>query len=339
MKKRFITLILLAVGCTVTHAQNYSIQQLHATQQFYLNSTTRTDFGHGDNTTYLAVELPPNTKEWYYSFSATQEKSNKSLNLFPQLLDLFDQSGTLSMVMESIVVPEGNARTNIRVTDFDNAMKFNNGEAYHYFPDFSRENYTEGVVKVTQGTAETVYLCFENPNSLDGISLNIEVSAMVGDKSEGEQALEDLGESIDDFIEAIKENKQAKIENQKKANEWLNYSNTGWVLFESGQYEQSMIYTQKAQEIANHPGLCFNMGIAKWAKDSTDCLPDYLEGLNMLYDLSSKEEAVELLESALSDIETAEEKIEGFKRHEATYAVVKHKLGEIQTIENWKRKR
>jgi tetratricopeptide (TPR) repeat protein len=332
---RFVLMLLVT---TTLQAQNYSIQKIHDQQQFYLNSTTRTDFGLGDNKTYLAIELPLNTKEWYYSFTAVQNESNQTLNLFSQLANLYDKTGALSLLMESIVVPEGNIRANILLTDYDNAMAFNNGKAYRYWPSYSRENYTEGVVKVTTIRSGTVYLCFRNPNALDGVTISVEVSALVGDKSEQEQAWDDLGEAFGDLIEEIQESKEAKQKSKKKENEWLNYWSTGWILYENEQFDQSIIYTQKAIDIANHPGLCFNMGIAKWAKDSTDCLPDYLEGLNMLYDLETKEQAITVLESALKDFRDSEERFDGFKRHNSSYLLLEAKLNEISRIKSWRRK-
>jgi tetratricopeptide (TPR) repeat protein len=333
-----LPLLLLALICLPVAAQTYEVKELLKTQTFHLNSTSRTSLGSGDNRTYLAIELPPNTKEWYYSFSATKADNSPALNLFKQLADLFDPSGMTSITTEAILVPEGDVRANLRLADFDNAMKFNKGEQYQYFPSASRENYTQGVVKVGYGNNETVYLCLENPNALESMTLSIEVSALVGDKSEQQQALEDLGESIDDFFATLKENKQAKVDAKKKENEWKNYWNTGWILFENKQYDQSIIYTQKAKDIANHPGLCFNMGIAKWAKDSTDCLPDYLEGLNLLFDLQSKEEALSTLQGALNDFTESETKIEGFQRHIPSYLLLEAKIKEIEAIEDWNKK-
>jgi tetratricopeptide (TPR) repeat protein len=300
---------LFFIGWNNLIAQNYSIQKIHDVQKFHLNGTTRSDFGFGDNRTYLAAELPANTKEWYYSFSAVQHDKNQTLNLFPQLANLFDKTGTASLVMESIIVPEGNIRANHIITDFENAMAFNKEQAYRYWSSSSRENYTQGIVKVTAITTGTVYICVQNPNALDGMTLRLEVTALVGDKSEQEQAWEDVGEAFGDLITGIKENKQAKEEAKKRENEWMNYWNTGWVLFENKEYDQSIIYTQKAQEMSNHPGLCFNIGIAKWANGSTDCLTDYLEGLNMLYDFDTKEQAIEVLEGALKEFIDSEEKL------------------------------
>jgi hypothetical protein len=55
------------------------------------------------------------------------------------------------------------------------------------------------------------------------------------------------------LIEEIQESKEAKQKSKKKENEWLNYWSTGWILYENEQFDQSIIYTQKAIDIVSFP--------------------------------------------------------------------------------------
>lgn len=323
----------------VYYAQNYHLVEIHSTQTFYLNNSTRDALGTGDNKTYLKVELPPLTKEWYFSFSAVQAERGQSLNLFGQLADLLDQTGITGLLVNAVTVPEGDIRCNVYLTDHSNAMSFARDDGYNHWTSGTRKNYTEGVVKITDILNPVVYLCFENPNSWDGMTISVEVTALVADKTEQEQAVEDLANAVGDLITQVQQNKAEKTAAQKQVDAWNNCKNTGKVLFEAGDYVNAMDYTQKALEMRKHPELYFNLGLIQWTNgQSGETTASYLNGLNLIYDLPTKEEAMQTLNTAISDIDATAKRVQGFMMPEVPHKLLTMKLTEVQGIMNWKRK-
>ena len=86
--RKIVTLLLILLTVSVQGQifikERKPVQVLHQ-QTFYLNSTARAALG-SKSKTWFNVPLPPNTVEWYYSFTTTKsEKSKASVELFAQL--------------------------------------------------------------------------------------------------------------------------------------------------------------------------------------------------------------------------------------------------------------
>jgi len=131
--------------------------------------------------------LPENTVEWYYVFSASQQNSTDDFNLSGQLASLIDQTGTLNFGTNRLTAPHGSDVCNVFVfLDKENRRFFKKFKNFEYLVDCSRTNIKSGTVKVPgfqeltglKGGLE-MYMGIDNPKDLKGISIGIEIVAIV----------------------------------------------------------------------------------------------------------------------------------------------------------------
>ena len=331
---------LLVLQLKAKHA-GYQLTEIHSTQSFYLNNSTRGTLGTGDHRSYLPINLPSKTVEWYYSFTANQVSAETHMELYGQLIQLLEPSGISSALFEAVTVPEGNARCNIYLMDQANAMAFDGLQPFNYWPSATRNNYSQGVVKVSDVIQSGIYLCFENPASWEGVTINVEVVALVDTSTTPppKSDTEKLVESLSQVAEAIEQNKKQKQAQRQKVDEVSNYWNTGWVLYEAGDFSNSIKYTKKALAASSHPGLYFNLGLAQWCQGEKDSsLTAYLQGLNHIYALEEKEQAVQVLQSGVEDIINGRDKHNFFTETPPALQLLSLKLKEVQAVEKWKKR-
>lgn len=332
----------------------YEIEPIHSTQSFYLNNSTRADLGTGDNRACLPVQIPINTVEWYYSFSVSKDSSSANLKLYYQLINSFDPTGISSLAFQAITVPKGQARCNVYVTDYSNGIAFDSNQKSNYFPSASRMNFSHGVVRVKGVSTKELFICFENPAVWKGVTIRVEVDALVKKNQELHSkktsndidykekkpasaekvidALEELAKSIDKGVQKRKKHKK----DQERAK---NYWSTGWVFYKSGDFENSIIYTKRALKINKHPGLYFNLGLSQWSLDQADSSTEsYLKGINLIYSFGTKEQAIRILELAIKDIKMGMEKFNYFTESPPALELLNIKLNEINKVTKWKKK-
>jgi len=133
------------------------------------------------------IILPENTVEWYYVFSASQQNSKNNFNLLGQLASLIDQTGSLNFGIDLLSTPPGSHVCNVFVfLEHEDSRFFEDYKNYSYLGDCSRKNIKSGTVKVPgvpgfmglKGGYK-MYMGIENPKDLKGISVSIEVVAIV----------------------------------------------------------------------------------------------------------------------------------------------------------------
>jgi tetratricopeptide (TPR) repeat protein len=236
MKKKLLILsMLLSVLCygqTVTKERK--VVQLISPQNIYLNGGNKATFLGGTSRTWVPITLPPNTVEWYYSFSTTIGKSpNASIDIFSQLTRFLDPTGATAILSSLIMTPEGTAYCDTKLMNRKNADAFTQkvdlaGGTYLYQISGSRDNYKQGTVQIKDVTSGNWCLGFRNPSMTQGISINFEVVAIVEEtriteKTESEQKAEMLG-------------------------------SMGWKCYEKGDYKKCMELSKKALEINPNMG-------------------------------------------------------------------------------------
>jgi hypothetical protein len=185
MKKILYIIIFCFFSITAITSQvtrkELSAVQLIQTRSIYLNSKARADFG-GKNRTTIKVDLPKNTKYWFYSFT-TQEGENgaKNLNLLAQLSSLVvDPTGmTAAALKKGLNVPSGSSSIDIYTTDQVGGNLFLNNNEFRYLPEGSVENTRQGVIDINDINTGTYYLAIKNPSELNGVNITIEVVAIV----------------------------------------------------------------------------------------------------------------------------------------------------------------
>lgn len=343
MKKKVLILLILLFFTNIPLAVlgQTKIVSIHQTQTFFLNSLSRTGLSIGDNRTVLPIPLPHNTVEWYYSFSATKSKAPQSLNLLSQLLKLTPEGKLTALAFDALTVPEGNVRCDVYLTDQINSNLFSLGRNFNYLPSGSRENYAQGVVRINDHVSGSQLLCIKNPASFDGINVRIEVIALVDTSKpvEAPSQVEVIAEGITQLIDVFQQSKLEKQEEAKKKEEASNYWNTGWILYESGDFSSSIDYSSKALKLIKHPALYFNIGLAQWCEGlKSECIQSYIKGLNLIYSLDSKETAISILQVGIQDIEKGKEKHSFYSELPPSLKLLQLKLKEVSAIERWKKR-
>jgi hypothetical protein len=163
----------------------------------YINSGSNATFKGGTSRITIPVTLPPNTQEWYYEFTASRNKDEvdkvtSTFKLAGELSMLIDQTGALGFGIDLLTQPPGGDVSNIYLMDFDNSRLFEAKQGFQHFPIGSRENIKSGVVKLTQGNNETVYLGIMNPDNMNGIHVAIEVVAITHEQELGTRNVEKM---------------------------------------------------------------------------------------------------------------------------------------------------
>lgn len=250
MKKIFIllTFFLVAILNAQTITKERKVVQIMSPQTFYLNGGTKAAFG-GKSRTWYPINLPSNTIEWYYSVSTTRgQNSSASLQLFSQLGRLLDPTGLTSTTASLILTPTGAGVCDSYLMNRKNADAFtekvdNWGGTFYYMPSGSRGNYRNGTVQIKDITQGSWCLGFKNPSASEGISITIEVVAIVEETKVLEQT-----------------------ENQKKAEQ---LGNLGWMAYQRGDYVQCLELSRKALELDNEMGWVHaNIGLVLLAQNN-----------------------------------------------------------------------
>jgi len=276
-------------------------------ETFYLNGGNVATFGTGKSRVWYDIKLPPNTIEWYYTFTTAKGKDPvPSINLFAQLTRLVDPSGTTAIAAKAIMTPTGAEVCDIYLMDRPNCDKFmekadNWGGKYSYWVDGSRLNMMHGTVYVKDHVTGNLCLGFKNPSATQGITVKLEVVAIVE-----ETKIKQLTES----------ETKAKM-----------FAELGWKAYEKGEYDKCLELSKKALQldpqlgwVNNNIGLVYlikkdymsaidsyGSAIAFFNKDKLNSKQWFTEALKDINNLVSKHG---LLEGAqdIKDMLTAESK-------------------------------
>lgn len=267
MKQNYLLSIVLFIFINAGFSQQKGVTRetvkLVDDRDLYLNGGTRAQFG-GKSRTYIKFDLPPNTAEWYYSFTTTNGASGTgNLNLAIQLTAMLaDPSGISSTTVSALDVPEGVATADIYLLDRDNLQPFLNKTEFSYYPEGMVQNTKQAVVKIDDIRSGTWYLGIMNPSSLNGINLNIEIVAVT-----------EAGSLVD-------VNKQNPYASQKKAEL---YGSMGWTSFLNGDYDKCIEYSNKANNIYKWGWVYANKGLAQlMLNEESAAVETYIEAITLV---------------------------------------------------------
>ncbi|MBW2937537.1 hypothetical protein KXJ69_05435 [Aureisphaera sp. CAU 1614] len=180
----FFTLLVFQFCLSQEYETIKETKKIIDSRDIYLNGGLRSQFG-GKSRTTIKIDLPPNTVEWYYSFTTSQgKKGTANLNLAFQLTGMLaDPSGISSNTLSAIKVPEGDASVDIYLMDHYNNNLFMrkadyNGEAFTQYSEGMVENTKQAIVRVDDVIEGSWYLGIRNPSSLNALNLSLEVVAI-----------------------------------------------------------------------------------------------------------------------------------------------------------------
>lgn len=174
--KKLITLIAI-IYCACGFSQKTEVVEVVSKQLYTVNGGFNSAFG-GKSRILIPINLPKNTVEWYYRFSANKSKNGLSqAKAITPLTRIKDSSGNLEKILNESIDNLGDIVCDIYVIDESNANSFkkNNG----FYPIQSTENLKKGVIKINKKFDKEIYLGIKNPNKYVGIHVTIEVFAVV----------------------------------------------------------------------------------------------------------------------------------------------------------------
>lgn len=170
--------------------KEYKPVQILDPSKFYINSGSNADFKGGKSRITIPVNIPKNTVEWYYTFSAYRQeeeiaRNQKSVNLMGQLTKLIDRTGVLNIGFDMLTKPPGGDICDIYLIDINNRDPFEAKTEYRHYPEGSRENIASGIVKVKSSLFLNNYLGIRNPDYQHGIHVIVEAVAITLDEEWG----------------------------------------------------------------------------------------------------------------------------------------------------------
>jgi hypothetical protein len=168
-------------------SSSYEAITLQSPIDYYINSGSNAFWLGGKSRITFPVILPENTVEWYYTFAATRNKdevqaTKSRMKLFSDLAQLVTGMKVLSFGINAITQPPGADYCDVYLLNPQHFQAFQNKEddKWGYIPEGTRENLKSGVVKVRNCcTTNTYYMGLKNPDGSHGVSVMIEIVAVV----------------------------------------------------------------------------------------------------------------------------------------------------------------
>ena len=160
--------------------QDYMVVPIISQQSFYLKGGSNATGANGSRQV-LKINLPANTVEWYYTVITRSHRGQFSnSDLTGQLVKLVDPKSGIAP-KASVNVPDGTGVCDVYLmTDPHEVIKYvNKKPAVSFLMNDSRQQYVSGVVQVKDFLDEPCFLVIRNPSSYLGVTVNIEVTAIV----------------------------------------------------------------------------------------------------------------------------------------------------------------
>jgi hypothetical protein len=158
----------------------------------------------------VPVTLPDFTSEWYYVYAATSDKRKaetlkSALQLTASLRQRISETGNLSFSTDSLPIPAGSDTCRIYLLDQSNQQLFESKVNFRHFKEGTRENTTQGLVKIKIATFPNAYLGIRNTNAESGIYVALEAVAII--------APDDAGQSAETLTLCIKARNEPYLKN------------------------------------------------------------------------------------------------------------------------------
>ena len=180
------TLLPLLIVCATyqsnaqTPKQDYMVVPIISQQSFYLKGGSNA-IGVNGSRQVLQINLPANTVEWYYTVVTRSHRGQFSnSNLTGQLVKLVD-SKTGIAPKAAVNVPDGTGICDVYLmTNPNEVIKYvNKKPAVSFLMNDSRQQFGSGAVHVKDYVDGSCFLVIRNPSSYLGVTVNIEVTAIV----------------------------------------------------------------------------------------------------------------------------------------------------------------
>lgn len=299
-----------------TNKYTYKTIQLFEQKSIHLNGGNKAAFSPGKKSRiFIQIDLPPNTVEWYYSFStSTNQSSTENLNLFLQLGAIFtanmttvgkivNYSNYAESLIKQIKIPPGCHIIDVYLLDKQNVDKFiykedNWGGKFQYIIKGSTENSTKDFVRINNPVSGVYYLGLRNPSLTNAVDIIIEAVAVVKEETE--------------IKKTIEENK-AEL-----------YYGLGSKAFETGDYDKSLLNLQKAIQLdSTRVEIKLKISLIYLIQGKTEYLDSYIEAISSC---KITKNAKEHLTHGLNDINSIINKSGSLKNADDIIALLKDEI-------------
>lgn len=171
----------------VVKKRKYDVVHIQEPSDQWVNSSTSFT---GTTRIAIPVNLPANTVEWYYIISASRNKENIQANLqnaslvkdlSKGLLGVNPTTMALNLGLDLITQPPGSDHCDVFLIDHDNYSLFTSKQSFNQYTEGTRLNITSAKVKVTGITQGQYYLGVRNNDISNGISVGVEIAAIVAE--------------------------------------------------------------------------------------------------------------------------------------------------------------
>lgn len=275
---KYFSLLFFSVISFVSNGQTLKDTVIIQQRSYYLNGGARAAFG-GKSRETIKIDLPKNTKRWYYSFTTSAgQDGTKLLNLGLQVAATLSTGGLGAAVASSIEVPPGSSTVDVIIlpTEYRDAF-IDKQDNYRFYPDVSVQNAKQAVQSIDNTYGNSFYVGLRNPSSLSGVNISIEVVAVV----------------------------EIPNANKEKA---IMFGNLAWTAYEEGDIEKCITLSKKALLLDNTLGYVkANLGLCYLVKNDENTSTDYY--VDALTDFKKEKTTKrQSIQAAIQDIDDAVKK-------------------------------
>ncbi|MFC4231452.1 hypothetical protein ACFOW1_06100 [Parasediminibacterium paludis] len=270
MRKILLLQVLLFLTCNC-FSQNLKTVTLIEQRAYALNGGARSYMG-GVSRTTIKIDLPKNTRRWYYSFTTSPgTDGTKLLKLGLQVGAAVASGGLAAAAASAIDVPSGSGSVDVIVlpTEYRDAFVNKEDSKWRLYQDVSLQNAKQAVQSIDNNYGNSFYLGLRNPSAMSGINIMIEVVAVV---------------------------EETTAENDKG----MLYGNLAWKAFERGELDKCVELSKKA--LTYNPNLCFvkfNIALVHLIQEKDEAIDEYVSAIA---DLKNDSNPKNSLRGALQDI-------------------------------------
>ncbi len=323
MNKKLLFLFLAVFLCVITHGQTKKITQkavqLFEQRNIHLNGGNMAVLGSGKKSRVcIPIDLPPNTIEWYYSFSTSNNKQSiDNLNLLIQLGGLLianvtplgttlSSSGITETILSQIKIPYGSHAIDVYLFDKANMDKFEKrkdiwGDSFQFIPSGSTENTTQGLIRVKDVTSGSWFIGLRNPSLTYAVDVVIEGIAIV---------------AKEEIVQPTDEQRKAEL-----------YANMGKKAFEKGDYEKCLGYSKKAIQLdSSLVQVKLNISLCYLVQEKPDYLDSYIDAISSC---KKSEHPKEFLQAGLKNIKAIKKKLGEIKNSDEIIELINEELKKL----------
>lgn len=161
----------------------YSTVQVCEKQTYFVNSATKLA---GNTRITLPVNLPPNTVEWYYQYTASRDREHiahisGNASLLTELSAALFTGGASVLITglgNMLSQPPGADYCDIHLLDEANYAPYIAQDHFVHVPDGTRLNFKSGNVRVTCCPSGRYFLGVRNNDTMHGIHVLLDVVAI-----------------------------------------------------------------------------------------------------------------------------------------------------------------